>query len=228
MSRRLGLFKFPSGLKFALISSIAADLGNTCIYPALLSGGSLHVVNTDLAVDPEDFTDYISKHTIDVLKITPSHLATLLAATNPQKMLPRHFLILGGEILTSQLVKRIQNLMGTCRIINHYGPTETTVGSLTLGDEGFGTSLSSNANIPIGRPISNTRVYVLDEEMAPVPIGVAGELYIGGDSMARGYLNRPELTAEKFVADPFSGQPGARLYKTGDLVRYLPDGNLEL
>ena len=82
-------------------------------------------------------------------------------------------------------------------------------------------------SVPIGRPIGNTQVYILDPHLNPVPIGVAGELHIGGDGLARGYLNRPELTAEKFIADPFSNEPKSRLYKTGDLARYLPDGNIE-
>ncbi len=227
MRQRLGLADFLCGLKFALVSSIAADLGNTCIYSALLSGGSLHLVDTNTSVDPEGFADYVSRNVIDVLKITPSHLAALLIATNPQRILPSRFLILGGEVLTSQMVKQIQKLRGSCRIINHYGPTETTIGSLTLGDQHFGTSLSSNSNIPLGRPIANTRCYILDEGLELVPVGVAGELYLGGDGLARGYLNRPELTAEKFITDPFSAEPGARLYRTGDLARYRPDGNIE-
>jgi len=108
-------------------------------------------------------------------------------------------------------------------MINHYGPTETTVGVCT-----YLLSLSDLPNtIPIGRPIANTRIYILDCYGEPVPVGVAGELYIGGAGVARGYLNRPELTAEKFVKDPFAAEAGARMYKTGDLGRWLPDGNIE-
>jgi acyl-CoA synthetase (AMP-forming)/AMP-acid ligase II len=108
------------------------------------------------------------------------------------------------------------------RFINAYGPTEATIWASLYecrGDE--------RNNPPIGRPISNTQIYILDEQGAPVPIGVTGELYIGGAGVARGYLRRPDLTAERFVADPFAGAPGARMYRTGDLGRFLPDGNIE-
>ncbi|MCA1371622.1 non-ribosomal peptide synthetase, partial [Bradyrhizobium sp. BRP14] len=106
-----------------------------------------------------------------------------------------------------------------------YGPTETTIWSTTfLPDSG---TEAPCRNVPIGRPISNTRIYLLDDHGAPVPFGAVGELYIGGAGVARGYLNRPDLTAERFLADPFSGKAGARMYRTGDLARYLPDGNLE-
>jgi acyl carrier protein len=109
-------------------------------------------------------------------------------------------------------------------LINEYGPTETVVGCCVyrVGDEEpLATSIS------IGRPIINTQLYILDERLQPVPIGVTGELYVGGSGVGRGYLNRPELTAERFLPDPFSAEPGARLYKTGDLARYFPSGNIE-
>jgi amino acid adenylation domain-containing protein len=228
ISRRLGLETFASGLKFASVSSIAADLGNTCIYPALISGGSLHVVSSDLAVNPEAFARYASRHEIDVLKITPSHLAALITGKNSPAMLPRRFLILGGEALTPQLVAQIRNLAGTCRIINHYGPTETTVGSLMLGEEDFGMEQwPAPATVPIGRPIANTQAYILDANLQPVPFGLRGQLFIGGDGVAQGYYNSPELTAEKFIRNPFSSDSPARLYATGDLARYLPDGRIE-
>src|SRR5581483_224947 len=111
-----------------------------------------------------------------------------------------------------------------CQLINGYGPTETTTFACCWPVTPDGLT---GASVPIGRPIANTRVYVLDRQRQPVPIGVPGELYIGGDGVARGYLNRPELTTERFVPDPFGADPGARLYKTGDLVRYRPDGTLE-
>ena len=110
--------------------------------------------------------------------------------------------------------------------MNHYGPTETTVGVLTYRVESDAT-LAGLAQVPLGRPIFNTQIYLLDQHLNPVPAGVAGELYIGGLGLARGYLNHPELTAERFIPDPFSNEVGARLYKSGDLARYLPDGNIE-
>jgi non-ribosomal peptide synthetase component F len=123
-------------------------------------------------------------------------------------------------------VQRISQPEHTCQIINHYGPTETTVGSLTFSvDESDSTRHS--ATVPIGRPIGNTRLYILDGRMQPVPIGVAGELYLGGAGVTAGYLNQPTETAARFVTDPFAGDVDSRLYRTGDLARYLADGNVE-
>ncbi|MFJ5476758.1 AMP-binding protein, partial [Pectobacterium carotovorum] len=110
------------------------------------------------------------------------------------------------------------------RIINEYGPTETVVGCITFDAR---TPNPLTDSVPIGRPIANTRIYILDALGQPVPLGVAGELYIGGAGVARGYLHRPDLSAERFITDPFSGTADARLYKTGDLGRWLPDGNIE-
>jgi amino acid adenylation domain-containing protein len=228
ISRRLGLETFPGGLKFALVSTVAADLGNTCIFPALLSGGSLHVIDDEVVMSPEDFAREVSRHAIDVLKITPSHLAALMTAQNPRVVLPRRFLILGGEALAPQLAVRIRKSGATCRIINHYGPTETTAGSLTLGEDDFGLDqLALNGNVPIGRPIANTQAYILDRHLQPLPVGLPGQLFIGGDGVAQGYYNHPGLTAEKFIRNPFHPDPAARFYGTGDLARYLPDGRIE-
>lgn len=223
--RKLGLHQ-TSGLHFATVSTLAADLGNTCIFPALISGGCLHVIPYEVAADAQAFAAYTRRHPLDVLKIVPSHLRALLDSSEGSVLLPRVFLVLGGEPLSPDLVGRVRQLGAECQIINHYGPTETTVGSLTFT---VPKELHDweTATVPIGRPIANTEVYILDDNLQPAPIGTPGELYIGGAGLARGYLNRPELTQERFVSDPFSGQPGARLYKTGDLARYLLDGNVE-
>jgi len=214
------------GLQFATVSTIGADLGNTCVFPALVSGGCLHVIPYDVAMDGKLFGSYVSLHPIDVLKITPSHLNSLLASQGGNALLPRKVLFLGGEASSWDLIQRIAT-GGSCKVINHYGPTETTVGSLTfdVGDANFESTRS--LTVPIGRPIANTQVYLLDSRLAPVPIGVPGELFIGGAGVASGYLNQPEQTAERFVRNPFSTDPNARLYRTGDLARYLPDGNIE-
>jgi amino acid adenylation domain-containing protein len=133
-------------------------------------------------------------------------------------------LLSGGDILSPQHVRRVVQELPQCRLINGYGPTEnTTFTSYYLISEPPAAGMS----VPIGSPISNTRIYVLDSEMRPSPMGVPGELYTGGDGLARGYIHRPDLTAEKFVPDALSGQPGARLYRTGDRVRFLPNGCLE-
>jgi acyl-coenzyme A synthetase/AMP-(fatty) acid ligase/acyl carrier protein len=136
---------------------------------------------------------------------------------------PRTFVI-GGEALSLATARLWQSLSPKSRLINEYGPTETVVGCsiYEVGTEGY-----ERPDVPIGRPIANTRMVILDGQMQPVPVGVVGELYIGGAGVARGYLNRPDLTAERFVRDPFSDDPDARLYKTGDLGRYLADGNID-
>jgi len=150
-----------------------------------------------------------------------------LQSTNASALLPRKFLILGGEKLTPKLVETIQSLGGSCEILNHYGPTETTVGSLTLRLADYDSQKSTAASIPLGRPIANTQVYILDAWMQPLPAGAIGELYIAGDGVTTGYVNQPERTAERFVENPFVNDSTARMYRTGDLARYLPDGNVE-
>lgn len=225
----LQLLRPDTPLNFATVSTINADLGNTCIFPSLISGGCLHILDYDVAMEGTLFSDYLTRHTIDVLKIVPSHLRALFASNaeaGGRNVLPSKYLILGGETLTPGLVEQISATNHTCNIINHYGPTETTVGSLTFRVQKQHISPAVQT-IPIGRPIANTRAYILDERMGPVPIGVAAELYIGGAGVAEGYLNRPEETALQFVPDSFSGNPDALLYRTGDLARYLPDGNFE-
>ncbi len=227
MSERLALENYPEGLQFATVSTLSADLGNTCIYPALLSGGTVHLVSYEEATDVARLGRYVEQHSIDVLKIVPSHLAALLSSAEGGKVLPRKYLITGGEALSQRLLDRIAELQASCEVINHYGPTETTVGSLTLRlHEHPGRKWDAPA-IAIGRPIANTRVYILDAQLQPVPVGVVGELYLGGAGVGRGYRNQPQMTAERFLKDPFVHEPQARLYRTGDLARYLEDGNVE-
>ena len=117
--------------------------------------------------------------------------------------------------------------VASIRLLNAYGPTETTITATAFEIAPRPGENTTFLRVPIGRPLANRAIYILDKHDNPVPIGVPGELHIGGVGVARGYLNRPELTAEKFIPDPFSAEPGARLYKTGDLARYLPDGNIE-
>jgi len=217
------ILDLPINASFALVSTLAADLGNTVIFPALCSGGCLHIISTERATNGQALADYCRQHQIDCLKIVPSHLEALLT-DSAQDLLPKARLILGGEACNWELIKKIQQFASDCKIFNHYGPTETTVGVLTYQIEQI--DLNSQT-VPLGKAIANTQVYVLDSQLQPVPIGVSGELYIGGDCLARGYLNQPELTAERFISHPFSQQQEAKLYKTGDLVRYQADGNLE-
>ncbi|BAZ22953.1 non-ribosomal peptide synthase [Kalymmatonema gypsitolerans NIES-4073] len=211
---------------FALVSTISADLGNTVIFPSLLTGGCLHVISEEKVFDSNALSEYFSRCHIDYLKIVPSHLAALQSSSNSASVLPRKTLILGGEASSSAWVETIQAQSPNCNIINHYGPTEATVGVLTYFLDKKSLPLSSST-LPIGRPIANTQIYILDKHLQPVPIGVPGELYIGGDGLAVGYLNRPQLTQEKFIANPLCDSKCDRLYKTGDLARYLSDGNIE-
>ncbi|NEQ48309.1 MAG: amino acid adenylation domain-containing protein [Leptolyngbya sp. SIOISBB] len=259
----------PSGAHYATVSTLAADLGNTVIFSSLCTGGCLHVIAADLATDPAALAAYNQQHPIDCLKIVPSHLSALLSSPSAPDLLPRQRLILGGDVATWDLIQQIRQQHPTCQLFNHYGPTETTVGATcyAIAPDSIPAAIDLRAdNVPIGRPLANTQVYVLDEQMQPVPIGVPGELYIGGAGLARGYFDRPDLTAERFVLSPFDGErgigngeegigsrewdmgnrergldhsplptphspsshcPSSRLYKTGDRVRYLPDGNLE-
>src|SRR6185295_18969920 len=171
-------------------------------------------------------SDYFGRHGIDVLKIVPSHLAALQAGKDPERVMPRKRLILGGEASRGEWVRRLQALAPGCEIYNHYGPTETTVGVLThrVGPQRAATA---SGTLPLGTPLANSRVCILGPDGQPVPAGEQGELCIGGRGVGRGYLNRPELTADRFVRDPAGADASARLYRTGDLGRSLPDGSIE-
>jgi acyl-coenzyme A synthetase/AMP-(fatty) acid ligase/acyl carrier protein len=219
--------KADGPLNFATVSAISADLGNTSIFPSLLSGGCLHVLSYDVVVEGDLLREYVAQRPIDVLKIVPSHFNALLASQTDGRILPAKYLVFGGEALSWDLVQRISQLEHSCRIINHYGPTETTVGSLTFSVDDDQNAARYASTVPIGRPIATTRCYILDRRQRLVPPGVTGELYIGGAGVAAGYLNQPAETAARFVPDPFSSTSESRLYRTGDLARYLPDGNIE-
>ncbi|MGD2089952.1 MAG: amino acid adenylation domain-containing protein [Candidatus Aminicenantes bacterium] len=217
---------FRPGAHYAVVSTLAADLGNTVIFPSLCTGGCLHVISQQCSLDPGLFADYVNRHLIDHLKIVPSHLEALLEASEPGKILPRQQLILGGEASKSDLIEKIKKLNPGCLIFNHYGPTETTVGVLSHRLEP-GRGEYPFAALPLGRPLANTEVYLLDSCLQPVPLWVPGQIYIGGLNLARGYLNDPDTTAARFIVNPLGNGPGSRLYKSGDLARCLPGGSLE-
>ena len=210
---------------FAMVSTFSADLGNTVLFPSLTSGGCLHLVSVERASDPDGLSDYFRQHSVDCLKIVPSHFAAL-HGTHPEQVMPGKKLILGGEASHWPWVKGLVKAAQNCEIYNHYGPTETTVGVLTYRVP-IEESNSNSLTVPLGRPLPNIQVYVLNERMRLVPPGVIGELYVGGAGVARGYFHNPYLTAERFVPDPFGPNAGARLYRTGDTVRVLNDRNLE-
>ena len=212
----------PRGASYATVSTFAADLGNTAVFPALCSGGTLHVISAERSSDPGAMADYFRRHPIDCLKIVPSHFGALVAAGGIEDLLPRRRLVLGGEAAPPSLVGRLR-AAAAGRVLNHYGPTEATVGALTYALEPDRVG----ASLPLGRPLANLQAYVLSPGLALMPVGAPGELCLGGEGLARGYIGRPDLTAERFVPSPFGGEPGARLYQTGDLVRLRPEGNLE-
>lgn len=205
-------------------SSISFDLTITGLFSPLLAGRSVTLVPEEegyegLGAALARGGDY------SLVKITPAHLEILSQQLEQDQVAGRtRRFIIGGEGLRGEVLSFWQTRAPGTRLVNEYGPTETVVGCCVYEAPG---AAPIPGLVPIGRPIANTRLYVLDEHMHPVPIGVPGELYIGGDGVARGYLNRPDLTAERFVPDPYSLVPGARLYRTGDVARYMADGNLE-
>lgn len=215
------------GLHFAIVSTLAADLGTPMIWGAFGSGGTLHVIPYERAADPDAFAAYCVENPIDVMKIVPSHMEVLLGVSNPSVIIPRECLILAGEASHWGTIADIRSLRPGCRIQNHYGPTETTVSVLTYEVPVGGSEQDHLAVLPLGRPIPNAPVYVLNANLQPVPAGVIGELYIGGSAVTRGYYGRPDLTAERFISNPFTDRPGERMYRTGDLVRHLPNGTIQ-
>ncbi|WP_172632002.1 amino acid adenylation domain-containing protein [Dictyobacter arantiisoli] len=223
------LLEVQAGWHFATVSSLATDLGNTAIFCGLASGGCVHILPYELVTDAAALSAYAQKHPLDVLKIVPSHLQTLLSS-EAEAILPRARLVLGGERLSWSLVEQIQQLRPDCRIFNHYGPTEATVGALVypLGQAGqLQLPQERQSGVPIGRPIDNVQVYLLDEHLHLVPVGVTGEIFIGGEGISQGYLAAPDLTAERFVPDAWSPTGSGRLYRTGDRARYGRDGVVE-
>ena len=212
--------------RYIALGTIATDLGNTAIFPALCTGGSLDIVPMSISSDAQALTSYLAQRRYDVMKITPSHLAALFAiADAPAGLMPSQALVLGGEALSWGWLRLFRSF-ATCRIFNHYGPTETCVGVLCgeiVSDE-LGT-LASTA--PLGRPLAHARAYIVDGRGRPVPLGVSGELWIGGETVARGYLDNEAETEKRFAEDPWAVRSGGRIYRTGDHVRQLPDGTIE-
>lgn len=212
----------PSGT-FIQLASISFDAATFEIWGALLHGGRCVLFPGNIPT-PVALREIIDNQKITTLWLTSS-LFNLVMDEIPLALSGVRQLLIGGEALSVAHVRRALKVLPATQIINGYGPTEATTFTCCYP---ITIPVEQNAvSIPIGRPIANTEVYILGGQLEPLPIGVVGELYVGGDGLARGYLNRPELTAEKFIANPFSPEPGARLYRTGDLARYLPDGNIE-
>ncbi|MFE4518419.1 amino acid adenylation domain-containing protein [Kitasatospora sp. NPDC056783] len=206
--------RIEPGARYGLLQSLSFDFSITMLYLALTTGGEVHLLPRRIA--GAELADHIEASALDYLKMTPSHLAALSADAPVERLLPRRALVLGGEASAQAWAADLAG-RGDCAVFNHYGPTEATVGvtvhEVLPGEHGPG-------NTPIGTPLAGARCYVLDEARQPVPPGVTGELYLGGQRLARGYLGRPDLTAERFVEDPFTGD---RMYRTGDLARWRPE-----
>ncbi|MEW6737872.1 MAG: AMP-binding protein, partial [Acidobacteriota bacterium] len=206
-------------------TSLSFDASVYEIFSTLLFGARLHLPTQEVRTDTATFIRWLETNSISNAYIAPFMLAEL--AEHLEKGVQKKFLrrlMVGVEPISEPLLAKIDRLLPDLRIINAYGPTEATV-CATLYN--VNAQITHNRNTPIGRPVQNLNVYLLDSNLQLVPIGVAGQLHIGGDGLARGYLNRPDLTAERFIPNPFSIKPGTRLYRTGDLARYLSDGNIE-
>ncbi len=207
----------------AFASNFSFDAATFEIWGALLNGAKLIVITKDVAISPDEFAAQIHSQGITVLFLTTA-LFNLLAREVPSAFRSVRHLLFGGEAVEPKWVKEVLKKGSPQRLLHVYGPTENTTFTTWYLVEDVSEEATT---IPIGRPIANTQVYLLDTQLQPVPLGVPGEVYIGGDGLARGYLNRPDLTDEKFIPNPFSNQPSSRLYKTGDLARYLINGNIE-
>ncbi len=202
--------------------SLSFDVATLEIFAPLLAGAQLVLARSERYLDPAYLLKLMADEKVTIIDLVPSLLGLLLEEEGMAACGDLRRVCCGGEVLPIELQERFFEATDA-ELHNLYGPTEATIGSTIWTckrDLALGT-------VPIGRPIANTQAYVLDRHLNPAPIGVPGELHLGGAGLARGYLNQPELTAERFVPHPFDSRPGARLYKTGDLVRYLPDGNLE-
>ncbi len=222
-----GLTEGDRVLQFA---SISFDAAAEEIYPCLTCGGTLVLRTDEMLSDGQTFLQKCQDLKLTVLDLPTAYWQQLMSdIATAHLRLPDslRLVIIGGEQAQGKQVEIWQNCVGDRQeLINTYGPTEATVVATTYKLPLAPTD-NPSLKIPIGRPIPNAQTYVLDKYLQPVPIGVVGELYISGVGIARGYLNRPDLTADKFIPHPFSNQLGARLYKTGDLVRYRQDGNIE-
>lgn len=217
-----GYANFSESEVFLQFAPISFDASTFEIWGPLLNGGRL-VLMPPGASSLAELGRAIATHGVTTLWLTAG-LFNVMVDERLEDLKPLRQLLAGGDVLSVPHVKKALAALPGCRLINGYGPTENTTftccHSITVAD-------AAGPAIPIGRPIGNTEVYLLDTQRQPVPVGVPGELYTGGDGLAREYLNQPELTREKFVPHPFSAEPGARLYRTGDLCRYRADGTIE-
>ncbi|MCC3512101.1 MAG: amino acid adenylation domain-containing protein [Oscillatoriales cyanobacterium] len=224
-------FNLQAGDRVLQFSSMSFDIIIEEVFPSLVSGATIVLRTEDCISSTRQFLEFIEQERITILDLPTafwhglvSGLSLLGVPMSPDVRL----VIVGGEKASRALYAEWRQLVGEYpRWLNTYGPTETTVTATIFDPIAESYDLSSEADIPIGRPLPNSQIYILDENLNPVPDGDIGELYIGGPGVARGYLNLAERTASKFIANPFSDRPGDKLYITGDTCRYLPNGTLE-
>jgi natural product biosynthesis luciferase-like monooxygenase protein/amino acid adenylation domain-containing protein len=207
----------------AQVSNSSFDAATFEVWGALLSGARLVIIEKDVALAPHALAAQLEAHGVTVMFLTTA-LFNHVARELPAAFRGLRHLLFGGEAVEPKWVREVLEQGRPGRLLHVYGPTETT--TFAIWQEV--TSVDQQARlVPIGRPLKNVQIYVLDEHLRPVPVGVPGGLYVGGCGLARGYFDRPALTGERFIPDPFSSEPGARLYQTGDLARFLPDGCVE-
>jgi amino acid adenylation domain-containing protein len=229
------ILTYPTPIhRFLLLSSVAFDSSVAGIFWSLCQGGTLHLPETGLERDPVELVGAIAHHQVSHILALPSLYNLLLEAAHPDKLASLQTVIVAGEACPTSLVDRHRSHCPEIQLFNEYGPTEGTVWSTVYCCHPGGQPQTADRErlegfpaIPIGRPIPNTQVYILDTQQQPVPIGITGEIYIGGAGVARGYLHQPQLTHEKFIPHPFARDSQARLYRTGDLARYRPGGEIE-
>jgi len=214
---------FDNRQRFLMLASTSFDAATFELWGPLLNG-AVCVIFPKSPLDFQQLEGFIRRHQITCLWLTAG-LFNQIISVRPSVLETVGHVLAGGDTLSPVHVQKALELLPALQLTNGYGPTESTTfaccHAIRRGE------IFPNGSVPIGRPIAHTQCYLFDDQLAPVPPGVPGELHIGGDGLARGYWNRPELTAEKFIANPFSREPETRLYKTGDLARQLPDGNLE-
>ncbi|MEG3908710.1 amino acid adenylation domain-containing protein [Microcoleus sp. w2-18bC1] len=214
-------------------TSISFDVAAEEVFPTWIGGGTVVLRLGSISPTIAEFQELINREKLTVLNLPASYWhewVFVLDSSEIQLPSSLRLVVVGNEKVLPDKLIDWQKIVGNhIRWLNAYGLTETTITSTIYEPDIWKEkNLADVKAVPIGRPIANTQVYVLDTHLQPVPIGVPGELYTGGDGLARGYLNRPDLTQQRFIRNPFNNQPGSYLYKTGDVVRYLPDGNLEL
>jgi amino acid adenylation domain-containing protein len=214
---------FGPSEKIAQVSNSSFDAATFEIWGALLHGGRLVGVSREVTLSPKDFARQIHSHELSAFFLTTA-LFNQFVMEIPEMFATVNHLLVGGDAVDPKWARKVLACGAPERLLNGYGPTEST----TFACWHLIAEVAENATtIPIGRPLGNTKAYILDKSMELVAIGVSGELYIGGDGLAREYLNHPELTADKFIPNPFGELPGQRLYRTGDRTRHSPDGNIE-